>query len=148
MRQVGMVPPFFVIAIDSSLQVATVGKRLAKAGLVPPPPGKSVGPHDSADAPQPPVDAICILGKGVYLYIRPDNPLGMKVKEAPDQPGWAFIPTDAPLAFTLMWLHSAMPQMLRGRSVLVPYLMPTQKNLKYMVERGYITVAQSAEMTT
>lgn len=45
-----------------------------------------------------------------------------------------------------MWLHSAMPQMLRGQSVLVPYLMPTQKNLKYMIERGYVTVAQSAEM--
>jgi hypothetical protein len=145
MRQVGMVPPFFVIAIDSSLQAATVGNRLMKAGLVPPPPGKSAGPHDDAHTPQPPVDVICVLGKGVHLYIRPNNPFGMTVKQAPDQPLWAFIPTDAPLAFTLMWLHSAMPQMLRGQSVLVPYLMPTQKNLAYMIERGYITAAPKAD---
>lgn len=144
MRQMGMVPPFFVIAIDSRLQVATVGKRLANAGLVPPPAGKSLGPRDDAHTPQPPVDAICILGKGVHVYIRPDNPFGLRVKEVPDRPVWAFIPTDAPLAFTLMWLHSAMPQMIRGRSVLVPYLMPTQKNLKYMVERGYITAQEQS----
>jgi hypothetical protein len=144
MRQMGMVPPFFVIAIDSTLQPDTVGKRLAKAGLVPPPKGKSEGPLDDADTPQPPLDAICILGKGVHLYIRPDNPFGMRVFGAPDnQPVWAFIPTDAPLAFTLMWLHSAMPQMIRGQSVLIPYLMPTEKNSKYMIERGYIKVARS-----
>jgi hypothetical protein len=142
MRQLGMVPPFFVIAIDSRLRPDTVGKKLAKAGLVPPPEGKSEGPLDDADTPQPPVDAVCVLGKGVHLYIRPDNPFGMKLIGAPEQSVWAYIPTDAPLAFTLMWLHSAMPKMLRGKSVLVPYLMPTQKNSKYMIERGYIKVAE------
>jgi hypothetical protein len=141
LRQMGMVPPFFVIAIDCTLKPETVSKKLMKAGLVSPPAGKSAGPLDDADTPQPPVDAICILGKGVHLYIRPDNPFGMKIVGAPQgQPVWAFIPTDAPLSFTLMWLHSAMPQMIRGKSVLVPYLMPTSKNIKYMVDRGYITV--------
>lgn len=141
LRQLGMVPPFFVIAVDCTLKPDTVAKKLAKAGLVSPPAGKSEGPLDNADTPQPPLDAICILGRGVHLYIRPDNPFGMKIVGAPQaQPVWGFIPTDAPLAFTLMWLHSAMPQMVRGKSVLVPYLMPTGKNIKYMVERGYITV--------
>jgi hypothetical protein len=141
LRQLGMVPPFFVIAIDSTLKPDTVGKKLARAGLVSPPAGKSEGPLDAADTPQPPLDAICILGKGVHLYVRPDNPFGMKIVGGPaNLTGWAFIPTDAPLAFTLMWLHSAMPQMIRGKSVLIPYLMPTQKNTKYMIERGYINV--------
>ena len=31
---------------------------------------------------------------------------------------------------------------MRGSSVLNPYLMPNQKNLRYMVERGYITLPQ------
>jgi hypothetical protein len=140
MKQMGMVPPFFVIAIDSTIKVSTVHNRLRKAGLIPPPSGKSLGPEDDGDTPQPPLDAICILGKGVHLYVRPDNPLGIKVKERPNDPVWAFIPSDAPLAFTLMWLHSAMPQTVRGRSVLVPYLMPNQKNLKYMADTGQLEV--------
>lgn len=147
MRQVGLVPPYFVIAFANNISLDTLGEKLQAADLVYPPDGKSEGPEDAGNEPQPPLDAVCILGEGVYLYIRPDNPLGIRIGITPhdgspktvvDRAGFAFIPTEAPLAFTLSWLHSAMPRILRGRSVFAPYLIPNQKNLRYMLERGYI----------
>lgn len=69
--------------------------------------------------------------------------MGISIKEAQDRSGWIFLGTDAPLAWTLMWLHSSMPLILRGKSVFAPYLTPNQKNLKYMVETGKIQVAKS-----
>ena len=114
---------------------------------------ESEGPEDAGNKPQPPLDAVCILGEGVYLYIRPNNPMGILIgitphdgspKKVVDRAGCAFIPTEAPLAFTLSWLHSAMPRILRGRSVFAPYLIPNQKNLRYMVKHGHIQTATEA----
>jgi hypothetical protein len=41
----------------------TLGKRLQNAGDIEPPEGKTLGPEDDGAAPQPPLDAICILDK-------------------------------------------------------------------------------------
>jgi hypothetical protein len=141
-KQIGLVPPFFVLAFDSKIAIDTLCQRLQTADLVSPPAGKTVGPEDDGYAPQPPIDAVCILGQGVALYIRPNNPMGVRIKEAPDRSGWLFMPTDAPLAWTLTWLHSAMPRVIRGGSVFAPYLIPNQRLVTYMASRGYIQLAQ------
>jgi hypothetical protein len=160
-KQMGLVPPYFVLAFDSRVQVDLVRERLQNAGLVPPPDGKSEGPLDDGDAPQPPVDAVCVLGQGVYFYVRPDNPMGIRIAvrsreredsaeeprslETVDRAGWIFMPTDAPLAWLLTWLHSSMPRVMRGGSVFAPYLIPNQKNLRYMASRGYVKTGPPAE---
>ncbi|MCV7154349.1 DUF6602 domain-containing protein [Mycolicibacterium pyrenivorans] len=143
--EMGLVPGYFVIAFASKMKVDSVSERLQEAGLIPPPEGKTDGPKDDGNAPQPPLDAICVLGQGVYFYIRPNNPMGLHYVEHPDQSGWIFLPTDAPLAWTLTWLHAAMPRVWRGRSVFAPYLIPNRKNLRYMASRGYINVTEKQD---
>ncbi|MGP4058361.1 DUF6602 domain-containing protein [Mycobacterium sp. 4D054] len=161
LKQMGLVPPYFVLAFDSAMKFESVLKRLRNSSLVPPPDGKSEGPHDQGDTPQPPIDTVCVLGQGLFLYVRPDNPMGLRVGvprdpddagnprsiEPAERPDWIFIPTDAPLAWLLTWLHSSMPRIMRGGSVFQPYLIPNQKNLRYMAKRGYITAAGAASMS-
>ncbi|OBJ46845.1 hypothetical protein A5630_10920 [Mycolicibacterium mucogenicum] len=141
MRQIGMVPPYFVIAFENHVAENTLGKRLQDAGLVEPPAGKSMGAEDVVNTPQPPIDAVCVLGQGVWLYIRPDNPMGIQIgimqadgskTMRTDLSGWAYVKTDAPLVFTLAWLHAAMPHIFRGGSVFAPYLIPHARHLAYM----------------
>jgi hypothetical protein len=145
MKQIGLVPPYFVIAFENKIADDTLGKRLQEAGLIQPPKGKSMGEEDSADTPQPPLDAVCVLRRGIWLYVRPDNPMGIKIgSEQPDGTrqlhddvsGWAFVETDAPLAWTLAWMNAAMPRVLRGTSVFAPYLIPPARHLKYMNDRA------------
>lgn len=149
-RQIGLVPPYFVVAFENKVGIRTIGERLVKAGLVSPPVGKSEGAEDMADAPQPPLDAVCILGRGLWLYVRPDNPMGLEIgfKQADgstttrnDLATWAFVETEAPLVLTLAWLNSAMPRMLRGRSVFAPYLVPSARHARYMAARNNGTSA-------
>lgn len=154
MRQIGMVPPYFVVAFDNKVATNTIGDRLRKADLIPPPAGKSMGEHDWANTPQPPLDVICVLGKGVWLYLRPDNPMGFQIginKEGGsktvrhDYSGWAYLETDAPLVITMIWLHAAMPRLFRGRSVFSPYLIPPISHAKYMNARDEVSeVAEQA----
>lgn len=141
MKQIGLVPPFFVVAFENQVAGDTIGTRLRSAGLVSPPPGKSMGAEDWADTPQPPLDALCILGRGVWLYVRPNNPMGMAIgfeqsdgsmTMRPDLSEWVFMDTDAPLAWTLAWLHAAMPRVYRGGSVFRPYLIPPVRHIAYM----------------
>lgn len=142
MKQIGVVPPFFAIAFENKVSTDTFGKRLQDAGLVPPPPGKSLGEEDWADTPQPPLDAVCILGRGVWLYVRPDNPMGIKMNAQfadgsvrDDLAAWAFLEIDTPLAWLLLWLNGAMPRIFRGASVFRPYLFPPSRHVKYMNAR-------------
>jgi hypothetical protein len=145
MQQIGMVPPYFVVAFDNKVSNETMAKRLRRAGLIDPPTGKSTGEHDWAHTPQPPLDVVCILGKGVWLYLRPDNPMGFQIgytKEdgsktiRNDLSGWAYIETKAPLVMTMIWLHAAMPRVFRGKSVFSPYLVPQTRHLDYMRSRN------------
>lgn len=154
LKQMGLVPPYFVLAFDSKINTDSALRRLKATSLVPTPDGKSDGPHDQGDTPQPPIDAVCVLGQGLFLYLWPDNPMGFTAGipqdvndigaprsiEPLDRADWVFISTDAPLAWLLTWLHSSMPRIVRGGSVFAPYLIPNQKNLRYMVRRGYIKV--------
>src|SRR5690606_33570236 len=65
MKQIGLVPPYFVVAFENRIANTTLGDRLAAAEPVEPPAGKSLGPEDAADTPQPPLDAVCVLGRGI-----------------------------------------------------------------------------------
>ena len=71
MKQIGLVPPYFALAFGSKVAHGTLLQRLRAAELVSPPEGKSWGPQDDGDAPQPPLDIVCILGEGVAMYHRP-----------------------------------------------------------------------------
>jgi hypothetical protein len=144
-KQIGLVPPYFVIAFDNKIAAKTMGDRLRDTELVEPPAGKSMGESDWADTPQPPLDAICILGNGVWLYVRPHNPMGIHIGfEQPDGSktirddlsGWAFVQTETPLVWTLAWLNTAMPRVFRGQSVFSPYLIPPIRHLNYMNNHG------------
>lgn len=138
-KELGLVPPYFVVAFESKIAEQTMVERIREAGVIPPPEGKSLGEQDAANTPQPPLDAICILGKGVCWYLRPGNPMGLGINDVPEARALAFIETAAPLSWTLAWLHATMPRIMRGGSVFSPYLLPTPRHVKYMAERGYIT---------
>ena len=58
-RQIGLVPPYFVLAFANKMKVDTLCERLQSAGLISPPPGKADDPTDDGHAPQPPLDAVC-----------------------------------------------------------------------------------------
>jgi hypothetical protein len=144
MKQIGMVPPYFVISFENKIASDTMGNRLQNAGLVEPPSGKSMGEEDWANTPQAALDAVCILGQGVWMYLRPDNPMGFYVGIATkdgsqtvrnDVSGWAYLKTDTPLVLMMAWLNAAMPRIFRGQSVFSPYLMPQQRHLDYMQQR-------------
>ncbi|MGE2713490.1 DUF6602 domain-containing protein [Mycolicibacterium litorale] len=141
MQQIGLVPPYFVVAFDNKIAIETLAERLREVDLISPPEGKSMGERDWADTPQPPLDAICVLGKGVWLYLRPDNPMGFQIGITKqdgsktirnDYSGWTYLETDAPLVITMIWLHAAMPRIFRGKSVFSPYLVPPIRHAKYM----------------
>ncbi|OBH10676.1 DUF6602 domain-containing protein [Mycobacterium sp. E1747] len=141
MQQIGLVPPYFVVAFDNKIAIETLAERLREVDLISPPEGKSMGEQDWADTPQPPLDAICVLGKGVWLYLRPDNPMGFQIGITKqdgsktvrnDYSGWTYLETDAPLVITMIWLHAAMPRIFRGKSVFSPYLVPPIRHAKYM----------------
>jgi hypothetical protein len=145
MKQIGLVPPYFAVVFENKVADNTLGERLQDAGLVPPPEGKSMGEEDWANTPQPSLDAVCILGRGVWLYVRPDNPMGISFgfeqpdgtkKVRDDISGWAFLETGAALAWLLAWLNAAMPRVLRGGSVFAPYLIPPTRHVKYMNSRN------------
>lgn len=154
MQQIGLVLPYFVVAFDNKVKVETIGDRLREADLIPPPVGKSMGEHDWAHTPQPPLDAICVLGEGVWLYLRPDNPMGFQVglqKEGGsktvknDYAGWAYLETDAPLVITMIWLHAAMPRIFRGKSVFSPYLVPPIRHARYMNAQSEVADDDAAD---
>lgn len=157
MQQIGNVPPYFVVAFDNVVADNTIAERLEMAGLIEPPNGKSMGIQDWANTPQPPLDAICVLGEGVWLYLRPDNPMGFHIGYTKadgskavrnDLSGWAFVKTESPLVMTMVWLHAAMPRIFRGKSVFSPYLIPNQQHLKYMRARDSETQSPPNSGTT
>jgi hypothetical protein len=150
LRQMGTCPPFVVWAFENTVAIKTLIERLQAAELVGPPEGKSDGPQDDVNEPQPPLDLICVLGQGVCLNIRSNNPMGvLMVKDhaggSPvEHQGWVWIPTTAPLAHSLAWMNQLMPRILRGGSVFTPYLIPPMKMAKYMVSTGQAAFADAS----
>ena len=153
LKQMGLCPPFVVWAFNNKIAPETLVKRLDEAALVPPPEGKSIGPQDDVNEPQPPLDLVCILGQGVCLNVRPDNPMGVRLmtqragKPPADHTGWVFMPTSAPLAYSLAWMNNLMPRILRGGSVFAPYLIPPRKMVNYMIQANQ-QVAEDAQAVT
>jgi hypothetical protein len=133
MTETSVLPPFFVIAHEPGMTIKTLLQKLHDATPVPMPEGKDF-PNDS---PQPPLDAVCILGQGVALNQRSGQGPAFRLSGAGKPfPGWIFMENDAPLAITLGWLHMAMPRILRAYSAVGLYNMPPPLQAKYMVNKA------------
>lgn len=86
--------------------------------------------------PQPSIDAVCILGKGLALYQRSSlGPLFQVVTTGDPFHGWYALEDATPLANLLAWLHTAMPRQLRRESVVRQYFVPTVPQAKYMAKK-------------
>jgi hypothetical protein len=139
MRESDMIPPFFVLALESRMKIETVLNRLKKAALVEIPPNK---PCSNATA-QPPLDAVCILGKGLVLYQRTSvGPLFHVLSTGEPYVGYYSIDGTTPLANPLGWLHTAMPRQLRRESVVRQYFIPTLPAAKYRAAKQSAAPAQ------
>ena len=137
MMQTGYTPAFIVIAFENKVAPQTLLQRLAEAPLVPVPAGKEMEDGNGND-PQPPIDAVCLLGRGILWNSRPGGWLPAR-PHTNDQPyyGWFALGTQAPLMLTLAWLHSVMVMRIqRGASVFVPYLTPYPKQAAYMAAQA------------
>lgn len=137
MLQTGSAPAFIVIAFESKVASQTLLQRLADAPLVPVPAGKEFENGNGND-PQPPIDAVCLLGRGILWNSRPADRLPAR-PHVNGQPyyGWFALGTQAPLMMTLAWLHSVMVMRIRrGASVFVPYLAPYPKQARYMATKA------------
>lgn len=134
MRESDMLPPFFVLAFESSMTMQKLIDTLNTAVLVELPTGK---PCPGA-TPQPPLDAVCVLGKGLALYQRASvGPLFHIMETAgPPYVGWFSYDNDTPLASLLAWLHTVMPRQLRRESVVHQYFVPRDvAQFRYMAAR-------------
>lgn len=125
MDETDEIPPFFLLAFESTMSINRISGMLTAVADVLPPEGKSL----PGDHPQPPIDAVCILGKGVLWNLRcGDGAIKFTQTSGPDKgklhTGWFGFETAAPLAWTLSWLHLAMPRIVRSYSVLGPYIVP------------------------
>jgi hypothetical protein len=133
MKESDVIPPFFVLALESNMKLQTVIEKLSSAAPVTIPTGK---PCPQA-TPQPPLDAVCILGKGLALYQRASlSPLFHVVTDGKPFQGWYalnFSVEFAPLlASLLVWLHTTMPRQLRRESVVRQYFVPSVPQARYM----------------
>lgn len=129
----GGVPPFFILAFENSIAIDTILTTLKSMELVPAPDGKDVR-YGTSKEPQPPVDCVCLLGKGVFLNFRPGNELPLQFVDSTGERilGWKWIPTSAPLAVTLSWLHAEVPRVIRNSSIGLPYFAPKLEHMMYM----------------
>ena len=111
-------PPYVIFAFDSSYSKETLSKKLAEAPLA--------EPHEAYKQqgvnPQPPIDAVCVLGKYVLWNLRQvDGPINLKANGQPAR-GWLAFDTAAPLSRTLSWLQLTMPRIVRNKPVFGYYL--------------------------
>jgi hypothetical protein len=129
----GGVPPFFILAFENSIAIETILKILQSMQPVPTPQGKSVGYGTLKDR-LPPVDCVCLLGKGVFLNFRAGNDLPLQFVDPEWERfiGWRWIETSAPLAVTLTWLHAEIPRIIRSSSIGLPYYAPKYEHMLYM----------------
>jgi len=111
-------PPYVVFAFDSSFTKETLHQKLNAMPLA--------QPHAAYAAqgvkPQPPVDAVCVLGKYVLWNLRQvDGPLKIKANGQPAR-GWVAFDTAAPLSWTLGWLQLFMPRIVRNKPIFEWYM--------------------------
>jgi hypothetical protein len=66
LKESDLIPPFFVLAFESNMKMQTIIDKLKDVEPVEIPPDK---PCPDA-RPQPPTDAVCVLGKGLALFQR------------------------------------------------------------------------------
>jgi hypothetical protein len=129
----GAVPPFFVVAFENKIALRTLFERLEAAEPVAMPEGKVSGLGEGkGDSPQPPMDCVCLLSTGVLWNVRGVGPLQLLKEDGSPIIGWTGRRTEAPLAWTLCFLHSVMPRIHRGLSAFGPYMMTTPTTRAYM----------------
>ena len=132
LKESDLIPPFFVLALESSMKMQTLVDTLNAVAPVEIPPNKPC----PAATPQPPIDAVCILGKGLALYQRSSlGPLFQVVTTGEPYLGWYSFNDATPLANLLAWLHAAMPRQLRAQSVVRQYYVPEITQAKYVANK-------------
>lgn len=115
-RHTNGLPPFVLIAFDTNMSEKTLLRTLYEASDVP-----SAIP---GGAPQPPIDAVCVLGKYALWPVREvANPMfKVNIPTQPDRRAWSSMPTAAPFSWVLVWLQLSMPRIERTKPVLAHYL--------------------------
>jgi hypothetical protein len=132
MREADALPPFFVLAFESRMRMQTIVDKLNAAAPVTIPPNKPC----PAATPQPSIDAVCILGKGLALYQRQSvGPIFHILTSGTAYQGWFGLGDNTPLAKLLAWLHANMPRPLRSESVVRQYYVPDVTAARYMRDR-------------
>jgi hypothetical protein len=132
LKESDLIPPFFVLAFESNMKMQKVIDILNDIVPVEIPPDKPC----PVATPQPPIDAVCILGKGLALYQRSSlGPLFQVVTTGDPFHGWYALEDATPLANLLAWLHTAMPRQLRAQSVVRQYYVPEITQIKYMAKK-------------
>lgn len=137
LTQCAALPPFILIAFENQVNMGTLRTRLSEFPLVNPLPEKCVLPMRFGNQPQPPIDAVCILGSGVCLHFRPDDML-QSTNPANGEPAtcWFWIGTKAPLAMMIGWIQQMMMPRFRGTSILSQYVFPSAAHNAYMQGRS------------
>ena len=137
LTQCAALPPFILIAFENQVNTDTLRARLSAFPPVDPLPEKCVLPMQFGLNPQPPIDAVCILGSGVCLNFRPDDMLQSSNSDTGEPvTGWFWIGTKAPLAMMIGWIHQMMMPRFRGTSVLSQYVFPSAAHNSYMQGRS------------
>jgi hypothetical protein len=135
LQQIAGLPPFILFAFESRVAMKTLREKLSELSLVEPVAEKCTEPA-LGDEPQPPIDAVCVLGRGVVLNLRPRDMISYS-HAGTGEPvtGWHLIETPAALALTLGWLHQMMVPRYRATSLLGPYVFPSGSHYQYMRTR-------------
>jgi hypothetical protein len=123
MPQRNVMPPFFVLAFDSYVKFPRILERLEASEPAPSPSTIAESANYSTPRPQSPIDAVCILGKGVLWNLKAgDGRIPIRRSYGTRAQGWVGFKTRAPLAFTLGWLHMSMPRIERSHSIFAYYM--------------------------
>ncbi len=116
-------PPFFVLAMESDVNIGTLLTKLHNAGV-----SKGRRPV-STDSQQPyptvpPVDAIFVLGEGAAQLMTEGSALLLHKTKEELVFGWVHIENpDLVLSEFLLWLNACMPRVIRHTPISVNYLL-------------------------
>jgi len=115
-------PPFFLLAMESEVAIPTLLRELHNASASK---GREVSVGSTGNPPitVPPIDAAFVLGQGAAFLFTEGSSFGLNKANGERVLGWTFSHRETGvLTEFLMWLHAAMPRVIRFAPVSTPYL--------------------------